>query len=436
MPVSVKHYQLIFNPDFYNQHYIELTNITDPIIGQFEDIGLHGPHTKNVWKLSGNPNQENLQKLIASHTLTSHHTYHIQLVKFNPHYDYTLLEKAQLDNWSANYYDKKDLQTINALIPLYNIIYQQKNFTSTHHHSYLYKLVDDRNHILLQVIWPKDITKQSAKNLKLELQKAIIQNDQQINTTVKNLTNMGKAMSDAMSNLNTSLQNLANLLFKPVKSTVNNTMAQQNQANIKAAQDLAFQNNLIRIDNELDLIFPFKFDSPIKMSKRYFIPFKKYRKNLFDKQLDEILQTLDPVKELYRQTGIKVGLITNKKTSLLLANIIHDGQTPDDDHLQQRFLKTFIKAKAYQKFLNNYRVQNNIQKINTCESTSDPDGTKTLDKVVKDIDKMAQTDQVDIHDRSRIIHITENYWVLLDPKQQFCQTIESRKLRHKVKSFF
>ena len=436
MPVSVNHYQLIFNPEFYNQHYIELTNITDPIIGQFEDIGLHGPHTKNIWKLSGNPNQENLQKLIASHTLISQHTYHIQLVKFNPHYDYTLLEKAQLDNWSANYYDKKDLQAINALSPLYNIIYQQKNFASTHNHSYLYKLVDDQNHILLQVIWPKDITKQSAKNLKLELQKAIIQHDQQIDTTVKNLTNMGKAMSDAVSNLNTSLQNLANLLFKPVKSTVNNTMAQQNQANIKATQDLAFQNNLIRIDNELDLVFPFKFDSPIKMSKRYFIPFKKYRKNLFDKQLDEILQTLDPVKELYRQTGIKVGLITNKKKSLLLANIIHDGQTPDDDHLQQRFLKTFIKAKAYQKFLNNYRVQNNIQKINTCESTSDPDGTKTLDKVVKDIDKMAQTDQVDIHDRSRIIHITENYWVLLDPEQQFCQTIESRKLRHKVKSFF
>lgn len=436
MPVSVNHYQLVFNPEFYNQHYIELVNITDPIIGQFEDIGLHGPHTKNIWKLSGNPNQENLQKLIASHTLTSQHTYHIQLVKFNPHYDYTLLEKAQLDNWSANYYDKKDLQTINALIPLYNIIYQQKNFASTHHHSYLYKLVDDRNHILLQVIWPKDITKQSAKNLKLELQKAIIQNDQQINTTVKNLTNMGKAMSDAVSNLNTSLQNLANLLFKPVKSTVNNTMAQQNQANIKATQDLAFQNNLIRIDSELNLIFPFKFDSPIKMSKRYFIPFKKYRKHIFDKQLDEILQTLDPIKELHRQTGIKVGLITNKKTSLLLANIIHDGQTPDDDHLQQRFLKTFIKTKAYQKFLNNYRVQNNIQKINTCESTSDPDGTKTLDKVVKDIDKMAQTDQIDIHDRSRVIHITENYWVLLDPEQQFCQTIESRKLRHKVKPFF
>lgn len=436
MPVSVNHYQLVFNPEFYNQHYIELVNITDPIIGQFEDIGLHGPHTKNIWKLSGNPNQENLQKLIASHTLTSQHTYHIQLVKFNPHYDYTLLEKAQLDNWSANYYDKKDLQTINALIPLYNIIYQQKNFASTHHHSYLYKLVDDQNHILLQVIWPKDITKQSAKNLKLELQKAIIQNDQQINTTVKNLTNMGKAMSDAVSNLNTSLQNLANLLFKPVKSTVNNTMAQQNQANIKAAQDLAFQNNLIRIDNELDLIFPFKFDSPIKISKRYFIPFKKYRKHIFDKQLDEILQTLDPIKELHRQTGIKVGLITNKKTSLLLANIIHDGQTPDDDHLQQRFLKTFIKTKAYQKFLNNYQVQNNIQKINTYESTSDPDGTKTLDKVVKDIDKMAQTDQIDIHDRSRVIHITENYWVLLDPEQQFCQTIESRKLRHKVKPFF
>lgn len=436
MPVSVNHYQLIFNPDFYNQHYIELANITDPIIGQFEDIGLHGPHTKNVWKLSGNPNQENLQKLIASHTLTSQHTYHIQLVKFNPHYDYTLLEKAQLDNWSANYYDKKDLQTINALIPLYNIIYQQKNFASTHHHSYLYKLVDDRNHILLQVIWPKDITKQSAKNLKLELQKAIIQNDQQIDTTVKNLTNMGKAMSDAVSNLNTSLQNLANLLFKPVKSTVNNTIAQQNQANIKAVQDLAFQNNLIRIDNELDLLFPFKFDSPIKMSKRYFIPFKKYRKHLFDKQLDEILQTLDPIKELHRQTGIKVGLITNKKTSLILANIIYDGQTPDDDHLQQRFLKTFIKTKAYQKFLNNYRVQNNIQKIDTCDSTIDPDGTKTLDKVVKDIDKMAQTDRVDIHDSSRVIHITENYWALLDPDQQFCQTIESRKLRYNVKPFF
>lgn len=436
MPVSTKHYQLIFNPDFYNQHYIELANIIDPIIGQFEDIGLHGPNTKNIWKLSGNPNQENLKKLITSHTLTSQHAYHSQLVKFNPHYNYTLLEKAQLDNWSANYYDKKDLQAINALSPLYNIIYQQKNFASTHHHSYLYKLVDDRNHILLQIIWPKDITNQSAKNLKLELQKAIIQHDQQIDATVKNLTNMGKAMSDAVSNLNTSLQNLANLLFKPIKSTVNNTRAQQNQANIKAAQDLAFQDNLIRIDNELDLIFPFKFASPIKMSKRYFIPFKKYRKHLFDKQLAEILQTLDPVKELYRQTGIKVGLITNKKTSLLLANIIHDGQTPDDDHLQQRFLKTFIKTKAYQKFLNNYRVQNNIQKIDTCDSTSDPDGTKTLDKVVKDIDKMAQTDQVDIHDRSRIIHITENYWALLDPKQQFCQTIESRKLRHKVKSFF
>lgn len=436
MPVFTNHYQLVFNPKFYKQHYIELANITDPIIGQFEDIGLHGPHTKNIWKLSGNPNQENLQKLIASHTLTSQHAYHSQLVKFNPHYNYTLLEKAQLDNWSANYYDKKDLQAINALSPLYNIIYQQKNFASTHHHSYLYKLVDDRNHILLQVIWPKDITKQSAKNLKLELQKAIIQHDQQIDATVKNLTNMGKAMSDAVSNLNTSLQNLANLLFKPIKSTVKNTKAQQNQTNIKAAQDLAFQDNLIRIDNELDLIFPFKFGSPIKMSKRYFIPFKKYRKHLFDKQLDEILQALDPIKELYRQTGIKVGLITNKKTSLLLANIIHDGQTPDDDHIQQRFLKTFIKTKAYQKFLNNYRVQNNIQKINTCESTSDPDGTKTLDKVVKDIDKMAQTDRVDIHDRSRVIHITENYWVLLDPEQQFCQTIESRKLRNKVKPFF
>lgn len=436
MPVSVNHYQLVFNPEFYKQHYIELANITDPIIGQFEDIGLHGPHTKNIWKLSGNPNQENLQKLIASHTLASQHAYHSQLVKFNPHYDYTLLEKAQLDNWSANYYDKKDLQTINALSPLYNIIYQQKNFASNHHHRYLYKLVDDRNHILLQVIWPKDITKQSAKNLKLELQKAIIQHDQQIDTTVKNLTNMGKTMSDAVSNLNTSLQNLANLLFKPIKSTVNNTRAQQSQTNIKATQDLAFQDNLIRIDNELDLIFPFKFGSPIKMSKRYFIPFKKYRKHLFDKQLDKILQALDPIKELYRQTGIKVGLITNKKTSLLLANIIHDGQTPDDDHIQQRFLKTFIKTKAYQKFLNNYRVQNNIQKINTCESTSDPDGTKTLDKVVKDIDKMAQTDRVDIHDRSRVIHITENYWVLLDPEQQFCQTIESRKLRNKVKPFF
>lgn len=436
MPVSTNHYQLVFNPDFYKQHYIELANITDPIIGQFEDIGLHGPHIKNVWKLSGNPSQEDLQALIASHTLVSQETYHSQLIKLNPNYDYTLLEKAQLNNWRTNFHDKKDLQTINALSPLYNIIYQQKKFASTHHHSYLYKLVDDRNHTILQVIWPKDITKQSTKNLKLELQKAIIQHDHQIDITVKDLTKMGKAMNNAVSKLNTSLQNLANALFNPINSTVNNNMSQQNQANIKAAQDLAFQTNLIRVDNELDLAFPFKIVSPIKMSKRYFIPFKKYRKHIFDKQLDEILQAVDPIKELYRQTGIKVGLITNKKTSLLLADIIYDGQTPDDDHLQQRFLKTFIKTKAYQKFLNNYRVQNNIQKIDTCESTSDPDGTKTLDKVVKDIDKMAQTDKVDINDHSRIINIIENYWVLLDPDQQFCQTIESRKLRYNVKPFF
>ena len=247
---------------------------------------------------------------------------------------------------------------------------------------------------------------------------------------------MGKAMNNAVSKLNTSLQNLANALFNPINSTVNNNMAQQNQAYIKTAQDLAFQTNLMRVDNELDLAFPFKIISPIKMSKRYFIPFKKYRKHIFDKQLDKILQAVDPIKELYRQTGIKVGLITNKKTSLLLADIIYDGQTPDDDHLQQRFLKTFIKTKAYQKFLNNYRVQNNIQKIDTCESTSDPDGTKTLDKVVKDIDKMAQTDKVDLNDNTRIINIVENYWALLDPDQQFCQIIESRKLRHNVKPFF
>ena len=134
MPVSTNHYQLVFNPDFYNQHYIELANITDPIIGQFEDIGLHGPHIKTVWKLSGNPSQEDLQALIASHTLVSQETYHSQLIKLNPNYDYTLLEKAQLNNWRTNFHDKKDLQTINALSPLYNIIYQQKNFASTHHH--------------------------------------------------------------------------------------------------------------------------------------------------------------------------------------------------------------------------------------------------------------------------------------------------------------
>lgn len=433
MPVSTKHYQLIFNPDFYSQHYIELANITDPIIGQFEDIGLHGPHIKNVWKLSGNPSQEDLQTLIANHTSVSQERYHSQIIKLNPNYDYTLLENAQVDHWRAIFHDQQDLQTINALSPLHDIIYQQKNFASIHHHNYLYKLVDDHNHTILQVIWPKDITKRPAKVLKAELQKAIIQHDRQIGATVDHLASIGKSMNKALSNMSTRLQNLTKALFQPINSTI---AQQQNQANVKAAKDLAFQTNLMRVDNELDLVFPFKIVSPIKMPKRYFIPFKKYRKHLFNKQLDEILKAPDPIKELYQQTGIKVGLITNKKTSLLLADIIYDGQTPDDDRIQQRFLKTFITTDAYHKFLNNYHVQSKIQKINTCESISDPDGTKTLNKVVKDTYKMAQTDKVDVTDHSRVINITENYWVLLDPKQQFCQTIESRQLHYNVKPFF
>lgn len=433
MPVSTKQYQLIFNPELYNKHYIELDKLIAPLIGQFEDLGLHSYHIKNTWKLSGTIKQDQLDKLVSQQTKESLVTYHQKVLS---NYSLNLNNKdcSITNKWHKDWRTvcQKNRQTKNSIQPLFRFIYFNNHFTTARHDSYLYKLIDKQEQIIMQIRWPRDLNNKGYAN-------------KAINKELKHYCKRLTSINNLFKSLNTNRQSLQSLISSLNQTSQLINKAFQTQANAnqhafssiaKQKQQIAQNKHIMHVAHKLEVELPFCTKSDIHISRKHLLPFKRYQKKLFKKEIQNILESDNPVETLRNKFGIQLVLVTSQKDELLIIDLIEDGETATDDHLQEAWLKTFITTQAYQSFLNQKPIKSQIPVVDLCDSKADPDGNITMHKLIDDMIMLSATNKIQQTSTEYQFSLVETYWAIINNNKQILRKpIESKRLKT-TKTFF
>lgn len=433
MPVSTKQYQLIFNPELYNKHYIELDKLIAPLIGQFEDLGLHSYHIKNTWKLSGTIEQDQLDKLVSQQVKESLVNYHQKILS---KYSLNLTNKyCNITNkWHKDWKNacQKNHQSKNSIQHLFKFIYFNNHFTTDGHDSYLYKLINEQNQTIIQIRWPRDLNNKGYANkaIKKEL-KHYCKHLTNINNLFKSLNTNGQSLQSLISSLNQT----SRLINKAFQTQANaNKQAFSSIANQK--QQIAQNTHIMHVAHKLEVELPFCTKSDIHISKKHLLPFKRYQKKLFNKEIQKILGSNNPIETLRNKFGIQLVLVTSQKDELLIIDLIEDGETATDDKLQETWLKTFIKTESYQSFLNQKSIKDQIPVVDLCDSKTDPDGNITMHKLIDDMIMLSVTNRIQHTANEYQFSILDTYWAIINNnKQILSKPIESKRLKS-TKTFF
>lgn len=416
MPVSTQQYQLIFNPELYNKHYIELDKLIAPLIGQFEDLGLHSYHIKNTWKLSGTIKQDQLDKLVSQQTKESLVNYH-QKVLSNYNLNLTNKDCSITNKWHKDWRTvcQKNRQTKNNIQPLFRFIYFNNHFATARHDSYLYKLIDKQEQTIMQIRWPNDLNNKFSANKAIKKELKHYRNlRHRTNNLFKNITNR-QCLQKLISSINQTSQ-LINRAF-------------QNKS--KANQKQILQNkHVMHVAHKLEVELPFCTKSDIHMSRKHLLPFKKYQKKLFNKEIQNILDSDNPVETLRNKFGIQLVLVTSQKDELLIIDLIEDGETATDDKLQETWLKTFIMTQVYQSFLNQKSIKDQIPVVDLCDSKADPDGNLTMHKLIDDMIILSATNRIQHTANEYQFSLLDTYWAIINNNKQILhKPIESKRLK-------
>lgn len=417
MPVSTQQYQLIFNPELYNKHYIELDKLIAPLIGQFEDLGLHSYHIKNTWKLSGTIQQDQLDKLVSQQVKESLVNYHQKILS---KYNLNLTNKhcSITHKWHKDWKNacQKNHHPKNSIQHLFNFIYFNNHFTTDGHDSYLYKLINEQNQTIMQVRWPKDLNNKGYAN------KAIKKELKYYRKRLTRTNNLFKS-------LNTNKQSLQSLIssLNQTSRLINRTFQNQSKANQK---QILQNKHIMHIAHKLEVELPFCTKSDIHISRKHLLPFKRYQKKLFNKEIQKILGSDNPVETLRNKFGIQLVLVTSQKDELLIIDLIEDGETATDDHLQEAWLKTFIMTQAYQSFFNQKSIKSKIPIVDLCDSKADPDGNITMHKLIDDMIMLSVTNRIQHTANEYQFSLVETYWAIVNNNKQILRKpIESKRLK-------
>lgn len=433
MPVSTKQYQLIFNPELYKKHYIELDKLIAPLIGQFEDLGLRSYHIKNTWKLSGTIEQDQLDKLVSQQVKESLVNYHQKILSkysLNLTNKYCNITNTWHKDWKNAY--QKNHQPKNNIQHLFKFIYFNNHFTTDGHDSYLYKLINEQNQTIMQIRWPRDLNNKGYAN------KAI---KKEVKHYCKRLT----SINNLFKSLNTNRQSLQSLIssLNQTSRLINKAFQTQANANQHAFSSIAKQKqqitqsaHVMHVAHKLEVELPFCTKSDIHMSRKHLLPFKRYQKKLFKKEIQNILESDNPVETLRNKFGIQLVLVTSQKDELLIIDLIEDGETATDDQLQEAWLKTFITTQAYQSFLNQKPIKSQIPVVDLCDSKADPDGNLTMHKLIDDMIMLSATNRIQHIATEYQFSLLETYWAIINNNKQILhKPIESKRLRT-IKTFF
>ena len=424
MPVSTQQYQLIFNPELYNKHYIELDKLIAPLIGQFEDLGLHSYHIKNTWKLSGTIQQDQLDKIVIQQAKESLVNYHQKILS---KYSLNLTNKhcSITHKWHKDWKNacQKNHHPKNSIQHLFNFIYWNNHFTTDDNDSYLYKLINDQNQTIMQIRWPKDL------NNKLSANKAIKKELKHYSKRLTRTNNLFK-------NLNTNRQSLQSLISSLNQTSRLISRSFQTQTNAKQKQQIAQSTHIMHVAHKLEVELPFCTKSDIHISRKHLLPFKRYQKKLFNKEIQNILGSDNPIETLRNKFGIQLVLVTSQKDELLIVDIIEDGQTATDDHLQEAWFKTFITTQAYKSFFNQKSIKDQIPVVDLCDSKTDPDGNITMHKLIDDMIMLSVTNRIQHTANEYQFSLLDTYWAIVNNnKQILSKPIESKRLKS-TKTFF
>lgn len=433
MPVSTKQYQLIFNPELYNKHYIELDKLIAPLIGQFEDLGLHSYHIKNTWKLSGPIEQDQLDNLVSQQVEESLVNYHQKILSkysLNLTNNYWNITNKWHKDWNNVY--QKNQQSKNSIQHLFKFIYFNNHFTTDGHDSYLYKLINEQNQIIMQVRWPRDLNNKGYANKAIKKEvKHYLKSLTSINNLFKSLNNNRQSFQSLISSLNQT----SRLINKAFQTQANaNRHAFSSIANQK--QQIAQSTHIMHVAHKLEVELPFCTKSDIHMSRKHLLPFKRYQKKLFKKEIQTLLDNDNPVETLRNKFGIQLVLVTSQKDELLIIDLIEDGETATDDQLQETWLKTFIMTQAYQSFLNQKSIKDQIPVVDLCDSKADPDGNSTMHKLIDDMIMLSATNRIKHTANEYQFSLLETYWAIVNNNKQIIRKpIESKRMKT-TKPFF
>ena len=209
----------------------------------------------------------------------------------------------------------------------------------------------------------------------------------------------------------------------------------QNQS--KANQKQILQNkHIIHVAHKLEVELPFCTKSDIHISRKHLLPFKRYQKKLFNKEIQNILGSDNPVETLRNKFGIQLVMVTSQKDELLIVDIIEDGQTATDDHLQEAWFKTFITTQAYKSFFNQKSIKDQIPVVDLCDSKTDPDGNITMHKLIDDMIILSVTNRIQHTANEYQFSLLDTYWAIVNNnKQILSKPIESKRLKN-IKTFF
>ena len=433
MPVSPKQYQLIFNPELYNKHYIELDKLIAPLIGQFEDLGLHSYHIKNTWKLSGTIERDQLDKLVSQQTKESLVNYHQKILS---KYSLNLTNKycSITNKWHKDWKNacQKNHQSKNSIQHLFKFIYFNNHFTTDGHDSYLYKLINEQNQTIMQIRWPRDLNNKGYTNkaIKKEL-KHYCKRLTSINNLFKSLNTNRQSLQSLISSLNQTSR-LINKAFQ--------TQANANQhafsSIVKQKQQILQNKHVMHVAHKLEVELPFCTKSDIHMSRKYLLPFKRYQKKLFNKEIQSLLESDNPVENLRNKFGIQLVMVNSQKDELLIVDIIEDGQTATDDHLQESWFKTFITTQAYKSFFNQKSIKDQIPVVDLWDPKADPNGNITMHKLIDDMIILSVTNRIQHTANEYQFSLLDTYWAIVNNNKQILhKPIESKRLKN-IKPFF